>query len=179
MRMSDSCRKPKTSRELGPATAGFTLLEILVVLTMVGLLAAASLPQFTVIRDRLAFTLDRESFEKELAGLSYLAFKEGRALILAGQYPRRANDVRSSADGAFLTEDEPLFLEPGQLRPVRPPMASEATLNLPEEWRVTIANPIIYQPSGYCSGGTVNLLIGQLKYVYDLKAPTCQGELEK
>lgn len=177
--MSDFCQKPRPSRELGPAAAGFTLLEMLVVLTMVGLLAAASLPQFTVIRDRLAFTLDRESFEKELAGLSYLAFKEGRALILAGQYPRRANDVRSSAGPAFRANAEPLFLEPGQLRPVRPPTASEAILNLPEEWQATIGNPIIYQPSGFCSGGTVNLLIGQLKYVYDLKAPTCQAELEK
>ena len=163
--------KPSPNRHTG----GFTLLEILVVLALVGLMTAFSLPQFSVIRDRLAFTLNRDSFENELRGLSYTAFKEGNTLILAGQYPRRPGDA--PAEDAVFTDKEPLFLEPGQLRPMRPTNAADATLTLPEDWRVTVDSPIIYQASGFCGGGTVNLLIGQLRYIYALKAPTCQVEL--
>ncbi len=163
--------KPSPNRHTG----GFTLLEILVVLTLVGLLTAFSLPQFSVIRDRIEFTLNRDAFENELRGLSYAAFKEGTTLILAGQYPRGPGDAPT--EDTVFTDKEPVFLEPGQLRPMRPTNASDVTLTLPEEWRVTVDSPIIYQASGFCGGGTVNLLIGQLRYAYALKAPTCQVEL--
>ncbi len=177
--MSDFCQKPRPSLEAVPAVSGFTLLEMLVVLTMVGLLTVAALPQFSVIRDRLTFALNRESFERELGGLSYQAFKEGRPLVLSGQHPRRPDDLRSSADTSLTTDDAPLLLEPGQLRPMRPATSTDATLSLPDDWRASIANPIVYQTSGYCGGGAVTLSIGALQYVYELKPPTCQAELQE
>ena len=155
--------------------SGFALLEIVVVLALMGLMTALTMPQFSVIRDRLTFALNRDSFESELSGLSYAAFKEGHALVLAGNYPR-SSDQKLSRDLAPSDKDI-LFLQPGQLRPMWPTNASDATLNLPEDWQVTIDTPIIYQASGFCGGGTVNLLIGQLRYAYALKAPTCQAEL--
>lgn len=161
------------------AEGGFTLLEVLVVLALVGLLTAFSLPQFSVIRDRLEFTLNRESFERDLGSLSYLAFKEGQVLVLAGQYPRRSDDSTSSMEPAGVSDPEPIFLEPGQLSAVRPILASPAKLNLPEAWHVTVESPIYFQVSGFCSGGAVKLTIGQLLYVYDVKAPLCQAELTK
>ena len=161
------------------AALGFTLLEILVVLALVGLLTAFSLPQFSVIRDRLEFTLNRESFERDLGSLSYLAFKQGQVLVLAGQYPRRPNDITTTTDTSGPPDGEPVFLEPGQLSAARPILASPASLNLPEAWHVTVDSPIYYQVSGFCSGGAVKLTIGQLMYVYDVKAPLCQAELSK
>lgn len=158
---------------------GFTLLEVLVVLALVGLLTAFSLPQFSVTRDRLEFALNRESFEHDLGSLSYVAFKEGRVLVLAGRYPRRPDDTPWSTEGAGASEAEAPFLEPGLLSAARPILSTPATLNLPEEWRVTVDSPIYYQVSGFCSGGAVKLTIGQLMYVYDVKAPLCQAELSK
>ncbi len=161
------------------AVRGFTLLEVLVVLALVGLLTGFSLPQFSVVRDRLEFALNRESFERDLGSLSYLAFKEGRPIVLAGRYPRRPSDAQSSAGSTQAPDDGPIYLEPGQLSAVRPMLSSEATLNLPAEWNVTVDSPIYYQTSGFCSGGAVKLTIGQRLYVYDVKAPLCQAELAK
>ena len=178
--MSDSCqrrRRKPSNRARGKK--GFTLLEILVVLALVGLMTAFTLPQFSIVRDRLTFTLNRESFERDLGGLAYAAFKDGRPVILKGQYPRPPGGDKAPEKDEEFDSKEPLFLEPGQLRPAPPVIAADAELPLPEDWRVTVAKPIIFQASGFCEGGTVDLLIGDLRYTYDLKAPTCEVALQK
>jgi prepilin-type N-terminal cleavage/methylation domain-containing protein len=178
--MLDSRQKHKLkplSRRARAATSGFTLLEVLVVLALVGMLTAFSLPQFSVISDRLEFNLNRESFERDLAGLSYRAFKEGRPLVLSGQYPR---DPKTEESNAAPDQDAngPVFLEPGELRPVRPVLLSDVALKLPAEWQVTVDKPIYYQVSGFCSGGAVRLTVGRYAYFYDVKAPLCQVQLK-
>ncbi len=176
--MLDSCQKPRRSpNRLTPR--GFTLLEMLVVLALVGLMTAFSLPQFGVVRDRLTYTLNRDSFEREIAGLSYLALKEGRSLLLAGQYPRGPNDDDTPLERLQKSDEGRLSREPGQLRPSWPADISDVSLTLPEDWRAVVDKPIIYNPSGFCEGGSVTLLIGQSSYTYDLKAPTCQAQLEQ
>jgi len=161
------------------AAGGFTLLEILIVLALVGLMAAFSLPQFSVVQDRLAFTLNRDTFERELGGLSYAAFKEGRPLVLSGEYPRRANESSGGSAMSVPQAIDPSLLRPGDLRPIEPVTSGAARLNLPEDWQVNVKNPIVYQPSGFCGGGSVDLIVGDLRYAYDLKAPTCQVELQR
>ncbi|MBY0510769.1 MAG: prepilin-type N-terminal cleavage/methylation domain-containing protein [Rhodospirillaceae bacterium] len=158
---------------------GFTLLEVLVVLAMVGLLSALALPQFSVISDRLDFTLKRESFERELSGLGYRAFTEGQPLVLSGQYPRdpkRASPAPEIED-PYSTASLELGLAPGQYRVLQPVMANDAPLMLPKDWRLTAETPVIYQVSGFCGGGSVSLAVGTQRYVYTLKAPECRVEL--
>jgi prepilin-type N-terminal cleavage/methylation domain-containing protein len=163
---------------LGLALArGFTLLEVLIVLALVGMLAAVSLPQFSVIQDRLAFTLSRDTFENELNGLGYSAFKQGRPMILAGRYPRRPGDapvLPGEDDSVF---KEILFLQPGQLKTLLPLDAVEAKFDLPENWQLSVVEPIVYQASGYCAGGKIEVNVGGARYAYDLKAPACAVEL--
>ena len=173
-----SCLKARHSHNAA-RQRGFTLLEVLVVLALVGLLTAFTLPQFSIIRDRLTFNMNRESFERELSGLRYAAFREGRAVVLNGEYPRPAKteEPASSSSGSIF-KNEPDFSEPGQLRPMRPTIYLDAQLTLPDTWSLSVKEPIIYQPSGFCGGGTVDLLIGQVRYVYDLKAPACQAQLK-
>jgi len=176
--MLDFCQKPRRSpNRVTPR--GFTLLEMLVVLALVGLMTAFSLPQFGVMRDRLTFTLNRDSFEQEIAGLSYLAFKEGRSLVLAGQYPRNPNDGETPMERLQKSDEGRLSREPGQLRPSWPADIADASLTLPEDWSAVVEKPIIYNPSGFCEGGSVRLMIGQSSYTYTLKAPTCQAQLEQ
>ncbi len=176
--MLESCpeRSSRPSPKVG-CTRGFTLLEVLVVLALVGMLAAVALPQFAIVQDRLAFTLSRDSFENELNGLAYTAFKQGRPTILAGSYPREL-DAKPILPGE---DDEPfkdiLFLQPGQLKTLVPVDAVEAKLVLPEDWILTVVEPIVYQASGYCSGGKIEVAVGQAHYAYDLKAPTCAVKL--
>ncbi len=177
MRMSASYQKPKPSHKVSSISRGFTLLEVLVVLVLVGMLTAFSLPQFSILRDRLTFNLNRESFERELDGLSYVAFKEGSAVVLSGEYPRRPAENTTTAE-ENVSIAAPDFSEPGQLRTVKPVAYLDAALNLPETWVLSVDEPIVYQPSGFCTGGTVNLAIGGQLYIYGLKAPTCQAQLK-
>jgi prepilin-type N-terminal cleavage/methylation domain-containing protein len=159
---------------------GFTLLEVLVVLALVGLMSALALPQFAVIRDRLEFSLSRESFEHELSGLGYRALTEGRPFILSGAYPRDPN-----AEASPWMSDNPLAavveepLERGQYRTQAPINANDAPLNLPAKWKLVADKPVVYQVSGFCSGGEVTLTVGGQRYVYNLKAPACLVELGK
>jgi len=177
--MSEFSQKKRRTSHAKRGSSGFTLLEILVVLTIVGLMTAFSLPQISVMQDRLKFTLNRDSFEREISGLSYAAFKEGRPLILLGEFPRPPGyDRERSVSEAPAFAPEPLFLHPGELRPERPVTAADATLVLPENWRLSVDKPIIYQASGFCEGGTVKLAIGDQTYAYALKAPTCKAELQ-
>lgn len=187
MRMSGFCRKHKRSLNLwAPFTArqsGFTLLEVLIVLVMVGLLAGLALPQFNIIRERLEFTLNRDSFEQELSGLGYRAFKEGQSLMLSGEYPRKPNDTQGAASASIDDVESEAVLDPsrpaGQYRQKLSAVSADATLTLPDQWHVKVDAPIVYQPSGFCAGGSVTLAIGNLKYVYALKAPECLAELAK
>lgn len=180
MQMSASCqeRSSRQSPKSGFAR-GFTLLEVLIVLALVGMLAAVSLPQFSVIQDRLAFTLSRDTFESELNGLSYSAFKQGRPMILAGVYPRKPGAEQvlpGEADSVF---KEVLFLQPGELKTLLPLNAVEAKFDVPEDWSLTVSEPIVYQASGYCTGGKIEINVGSARYTYDLKAPTCAVKLEE
>ena len=177
--MSAFCpRRSKPSRNPAPRDArGFTLLEILVVLALVGLMTAFSLPQISVMQDRIAFTLSRESFETELSGISYAAFKQGRPMILAGTYPRKPGDASVLPGEGASPFREVLFLQPGQLKPTLPIDVTEAKFDLPEDWSMSIAEPIVYQASGYCTGGKIDVKIGDQRYTYDLKAPTCAVKL--
>lgn len=187
MQMLVFCQKPKRRNNSAPGLwvdipvnsplrgRGFTLLEVLVVLSIVGLLSALSLPQFSVIRDRLEFTLGRESFERELSGLSYRALSGGRPLVLSGQYPRKPQDDVPGGwtDNQLATVvEEPI--ERGQYRTLSPINADDEPLALPPNWKLIAEKPVIYQVSGFCSGGVVTLAVGEQRYVYDLKAPECQ-----
>ncbi len=178
--MSAFCpRRSKPSRKSAPRGGrGFTLLEILIVLALVGLMTAFSLPQISVMQDRIAFSLSRDTFEAELSGLSYAAFKQGRPLILAGAYPRSDQQARSVIEEWESNQArEAPFLEEGQLRALLPANALEASPHLPEKWRMTVEKPIVFQSSGYCGGGAVSVTIGEVRYAYDLRAPVCQAQL--
>lgn len=72
---------------------GFTLIEILVVLVLVGLLAGVALPSMHAISQRYEIAAQRETILTEISTLGYRAYNSGQATELA---PLAASAARNS-----------------------------------------------------------------------------------
>ena len=139
--------------------AGFTLLEVLVVLTLMAFATMTVMPRLSGLIDSVSFAMARESFERELNGLSYQAYKSGMDLRL---------DAVGGSAARRMTPDSPPLANP-QMMPAR--------MTLPEGWTVTAQPPVIYRASGYCQGGVVVVEAGTFSERYILRPPTCQAEV--
>ncbi len=180
MRMSASCRKrPRMPRS--SAERGFTLLELLVVLAIVSLTGAVVIPRFTAISASFDYALKREGFEQTLNGLAYQAYRDNQDFVLDGAFTAAGWDPKSAAkqaDGNDIQgglRTRPLIAVAREHLP--PVNTIPPPLPLPDGWRLTTSDPIYYRRSGYCSGGSVELVIGQSRYSYALAPPLCQAVL--
>jgi prepilin-type N-terminal cleavage/methylation domain-containing protein len=157
---------------------GFTLLEVLVVLLLVGLAAGVVVPRLPLVQERLDYALKRETFEQQFATLSYQAFKDNQDFTLLGTYDERglvAGSRKAPEPGETIDPSLRIRALVGPEREVPPPIVP-ATIAppLPDGWRLIVPQPIHFRGSGYCTGGTAELEIGYARYSYVLKAPRCE-----
>lgn len=103
--------------------AGFTLLELLVVLVIIGLLAGYVAPSFSRLADRTSHSVSRNAVLAEFDGLAYRVYLDGRPFKLTAE-----------------TAAQPL-------QDGRPALA------LPEGWKIELSAPVEFSPSGVCAGG--------------------------
>lgn len=82
-----------------PACGGFTLIEILVVLVVVGLLAGIAIPNLQKVVQRIEISSQRQAVIGELAGLGYRAYVTGQPISLG----KKAGNSRPG-------ENDPLHL---------------------------------------------------------------------
>lgn len=153
---------------------GFTLLELLVVLAIMGLISAVAAPQLITLSDRVAFALNREMLERALAALPYEAYKRREDLILGAVKKSELSETPESVMVFNLTtekKNETLVVE-------APVLLISAQLPIPEGWKLELKSPVIYRSTGFCTGGEVDIKIGGLIYSYELKAPQCVPELK-
>ncbi len=140
MRTSASCRRNSGER-------GFTLIEILVVLILVGLMMGVVVPNLEATLRSARFSSQRRTILSELDGLSYRAYITGRPIVLGSP----------TAGDATPPASPPRY---------RPP--------LPAGWRLDIPKPITFAFNGLCSGGRIALIQPDgARETLTLKPPRC------
>jgi prepilin-type N-terminal cleavage/methylation domain-containing protein len=172
---------PNNSHAIG--ASGFTLLEMLVVLLIVGTTGAIVIPRLTTISSSFDFALKREGFEQILDGLSYQAFRDNEDIVLSGEYTDQGrtpeSDNRKDA-GTTIAGGLRARSAIDATRELEPPLTpSYPVLPLPEGWRMVVDSPIYFHGTGYCTGGTIDIEIGKAVYEYVLAPPLCRATLAK
>lgn len=144
----------------GCFAAGYTLLEIVIVLALLGLMAGLALPRMEKLYTGVQHSMQRSEVLRSLANLGYQAWSQQKSFVLI-QYPR-STDTSSKKNQQESTHN---FAEP-----------TELVFSLPEDWRVTTEHPVIYRKNGICSGGIVTVGYQDIETKYTLAAPFCVPE---
>ena len=177
-------RRDETGRPAGSGSAsgagGFTLLELLLAMTLMGFLVALILPRLDQLYLSFLFWLDQDRVEREIASLSGRAYLEGKELSLTTwpPPPPRPGDLPPPSRSAFGSSFTSSFASPCGSPPAgtEPAAASSepVRLVLPEGWRVVVDPPILFRPDGACSGGTVVIESGEARRSFRLEPPRCR-----
>jgi len=142
MPTSASCRLER--RPCRAQAAGFTLLELLVVMAVIGLLAAVVAPNLQRLVGGFDRATRRDGLVADITALSYRAYSIGQSFELV--------------DGAYAQ----------LLRDGNPILA------LPQGWRIDVGTPIRFDFSGRCSGGQIVIFAPDgAREVLVLVAPDC------
>jgi hypothetical protein len=152
---------------------------MLAVLFVMGMATAIVAPRIPTMMDRLDFALKRQTLEQTLSTLSYQAFRDNQAIVLAGTYDHtgRLKDDDEEPASAGDRDLAPAALASAPLVDLPPIAPVTARLPLPSGWKLTAAQPIYIEASGYCRGGSVEVRVGLLTYAYNLKPPLCAASL--
>lgn len=124
---------------------GFTLLEILVVLTLIGLLSAMVVPNLQKLTGGVERATRRDGLVADIAGLSYRAFSLGQGFELS-----------NAKFGQLLSDGNPVLVPP-------------------TGWRVEVEAPVVYNFNGFCGGGRLKIIApdAQVEQLV-LDAPVCR-----
>ncbi|NNM51609.1 MAG: prepilin-type N-terminal cleavage/methylation domain-containing protein [Pseudomonadales bacterium] len=101
---------PRRDRALlGPYVEGFTLLELLVVLVIMGMLTALVLPRLRSLEQSSLFYTQQQSLLHDLGRISYLAYSRGHDLTLSNQVISRS--VLEIPDGWRVVFPHPILVD--------------------------------------------------------------------
>lgn len=148
---------PEPRSALPHTLKGYTLLELLVVLSLLGMITAITLPNLVSLYNQFSNRLELESIVSDINSIGYRAFQEGRQYWLRNGETIQSNDSEPTVDRytTTTTDNFPLTLPPG--------------------WILSVEQPVHYNFNGACSGGELRLhYLEELLLSETLEPPHCQ-----
>ncbi len=132
---------------------GFSLLELIVVLALIGLVLVLAVPNLQRLYEGFTRQAERGRILNELAGLGRAAMLRGRAYAVYAT----ANNTGEAGSGNRVPGYEPY------------------DLNVPEGWAIDLDRPLLVRANGVCLGATIRLSYpGGPSAAVTLEAPYCR-----
>ena len=141
---------PAASRHPSPdSLRGFTLLELVVVLALLGLIAALAFPNLERLYAGVVRNTERDYILDQFTGLGRRAMQQARTLVVVGSGGARADDPAGT----------------GADRPSRGSAAGPASgsvhephvIDVPGGWAISFDEPLVVRPNGVCLGAELTL----------------------
>ena len=136
----------------GKGTPGFTLLELMVVLVLLGLLTGVAVPNLQRLFASVSFSTERAHILDQFEVLGREALAHGRAYVVF--------DQAAEPDAAAAYAD----FEP-------------RAIDLPDAWRFRLDRPLVVRANGFCRGGELTLIHEDTPVLRTTLAPPyCRAE---
>ena len=89
-------------------------------------------------------------------------------MVLLGEYDQFSSFDEVADAPSVDTEDLNISV------PYRHAGIKVAEVSVPDGWQLSVPTPIFFRSSGFCTGGRVNVMVGQVSYSLVANAPYCQ-----
>ncbi len=143
------------------STAGYTLLEMLMVLVLFSMIAGIAVPRLTTVYSSMKWSMEKDDVLKRISGLGRAARNAGRGFALS-RYPVETEGNRSTSRTTGANDDLSLQ-KTGKARKI--------PLDLPEGWRLKAEPPIYYTGEGVCLGGKLTIMYDRIRIEAILRPP--------
>ena len=139
------------------AVCGFTLIELVVVLALVGLVVVLAAPNLQVLYESVTRKTEQGRILNQIAGLGWEAMLHRRAYAVYGTGDDAAvSDGRSAVSGF-----------------------ESYALEVPEGWEMILDRPLLVRANGVCLGASMTLVHrGEVTARVPLKAPFCRVDAD-
>jgi prepilin-type N-terminal cleavage/methylation domain-containing protein len=128
---------------------GFSLLELLVVLSLLSLITALALPNLSRMYNSFSNALEVEEVVRQINGIGYQVQNKRQEFLFQSMESGKAVVAQSGVN-----------------------------VRLPEGWSVVLEKPLRYAENGACFGGFVRIFYeDELRQAVRLEAPFCQVKL--
>ena len=151
--MSATCPNSPPKRVDASSTfaPGFTLLELIVVLTLISLMTMMAIPNLQRLYGTVARTTERNAILNRLANLGRQAMLHRRTYLIVGT---DTPDETKRPDATAHSDDEDAP-SPDHVSPFE--HHEPYRMDLPDGWTLHVPAPILVRANGVCLGGEVAL----------------------